>query len=155
MSEHWLKQPKMLLSAKLWRCSNHQKTPTKKASLTGIGKSLVQIKCTDPCLTAFIIAEHWLKQPKMLPSHIVVECQSMKMYQPPQKSCQYKPSLTGVEMSLDQIKHTYLCLTAFIITEHWLKQPKILCSKIVVECQTMKVLQPPLNSCIKTFPDRY
>jgi len=45
------------------------------------------------------------------------------------------PSLTGVEMSLDQIKHTYPCLTALIMTELWLKQPKMLLSHIVVECQ--------------------
>jgi len=60
---------------------------------------------------------HWLKQPKMLPIHIdAVERQKNKPAN--------KPSLTGVGMSLDQVKYTYLCLQAFIINEYWLIQPK-------------------------------
>jgi hypothetical protein len=31
-------------------------------------------------------------------------------------------SLTGAEMSLDQVKYDYPFLPAFIITEHWLKE---------------------------------
>ena len=64
------------------------------------------------------------------------------------------PSLTGVGMRLDQVKYTYPCLTAFAMTEHWLKQPKMLLGHIVVECQKMKVIQPPQNSYKKTFPDQ-
>ena len=37
------------------------------------------------------------------------------------KTSANKPSLTGVGMSLDQVKYTYPCLPAFIMTEHWLK----------------------------------
>ena len=44
---------------------------------------------------AFTMTEHWLKQPKMLPSHIVVECQIMKMHHHC-KTPENKPSLTGV-----------------------------------------------------------
>ena len=46
-------------------------------------------------------------------------------------------SLTGVGMSLDQVKYTYPCLPAFIMTQQWLKQPKMLPCLSVVECQTM------------------
>ena len=37
----------------------------------------------------YFMNEQWLKQPKMLPNHIVVECQTMKMQQPPQNFCEY------------------------------------------------------------------
>ena len=84
--------------------------------------SLVQIKHTYPCLTAFLMTELWLKQPKMLSCCITAECQTIKMHQPPQTSAN-KPSLTGIGMSLDQVKYTYPCLTAFIMTKYWLKQP--------------------------------
>jgi len=53
--------------------------------------------------------------------------------QPPQ----YSPSLTGVALSLVQVKYTYPCLQAFTMTEHWLKQPKVLLYLIVVEYQTI------------------
>jgi len=49
----------------------------------------------------------------------------MKMHQPLKNSLD-KPSLTGVGMSLDEVKYDYPCLTAFIMTEHWLKKPKML-----------------------------
>ena len=58
-----------------WRCISQHSTPAIKPSLTGVGMSLDQVKYTYACLTAFIMTEHWLKQPKMLHSHIVVECQ--------------------------------------------------------------------------------
>jgi len=39
------------------------------------------------CLQAFIMTEQWLKKPKMLmPSPVAVECQKIKMHQPPQNS---------------------------------------------------------------------
>jgi len=95
MTEPWLKQPKMLpcpalllLSAKKLGCINHHKTLANTPSLTGAGICLDQVKYTYACLTAFIMTEHWLKQPKMLPCLSVVECQTMKMHQPPQ--CSYK-----------------------------------------------------------------
>ena len=46
-------------------------TPAETKSLAGVGMSLVQIKHPYPCLIAYIMTEHWLMQPKMLPSHIV------------------------------------------------------------------------------------
>jgi len=66
----------------------------------------------------------------------------MKKHQPPQNSCK-KPSMSGIRMGLDQLKYTYPCLPALILTEQWLKQPKMLPCLIVVECQTMKMHQPP------------
>ena len=154
-----------------------------------------------PCLTAFIMTEPWLKQPKILPCHITVECQTMKMHQPPQNFCKYAfpdwcrdefgsskiyfimfysfyydwtlaeaaknaarphccrvPKLKVLELPQHSCKKafpdscrnefgsnkTYTCtwLTAFIMTQHSLKQPKMLPSHIVVECQTMKMHQP-------------
>ena len=88
------------------------------------------------------MTEHWLKQPKMLPCHIAVKCQKMKMLQP-HKTPANKPSLTGVGMSLDQVKYTYPCVPAFIMTEHWLKQPRLLPCHIANECETRKMHQPP------------
>ena len=56
-----------------------------------------------------------------------------------------------MSMSLDQVKYTYTCFAAFIMTdEHWLKQPKMLPCLTVVEYQTMKMHQPPQNSCKQT-----
>jgi len=55
-------------------------------------------------------------------------------------------------MNWDQVKYTYPCLPAFIVTEPWLKLPKMLPCHIAVECQTMKMDQPPQNSCKYTFP---
>ena len=50
MTEHWLKQSKMLpisytllLSAKKLRYINHHKTPANRPSLTGVGMSLDQV----------------------------------------------------------------------------------------------------------------
>ena len=43
------------------------------------------------------------------------------------KNLANKPPLTGAEMSLDQVRYTNKSLLAFTITEHWLKQPKVLC----------------------------
>ena len=77
--------------------------------------SLVQVKYTYTCLIAFVMTEHWLKQPKMLPRYIVVECQKLRCSNQ-HKTSATAPSLTGNEMSLVQIKHTYPCLTAFIMT---------------------------------------
>jgi len=105
---------------------------------------LDQVKYTYACLTAFIMTEHWLKQPKMLPCLIVVECQTIKMHQP-QNTPVNKLSLTDVRMSLVQIKYTYPCTPAFIMTEQWLKQPKMMPCHIAMECQTMKMHQPAQN----------
>jgi len=76
----------LLLSAKKLRYINHHKTPAKNLCLSGAGTSLDQVKCTNKNLPAIVITEHWLKQPKMLPSHMVVECQKMKMHQQLQNS---------------------------------------------------------------------
>jgi len=68
---------------------------------------LDQVKYTHKCLLpAFIITEHWLKQPKMLPSHVAVECKKLR-YINHHKTPANKSSLTGVKMSLDQIKYDY------------------------------------------------
>jgi len=117
--KHWLKQPKMLPShiivveCQKWRFTNYNSTPANNPSLTSVRMSPVLIKHTYPCLTYFIMTEHWLKQLKMLPSHIVVECQKWRCSNH-LKTPAHKPSLTGVGMSLVQIKHTYLCLTALL-----------------------------------------
>jgi len=113
------KQPKMLPShivvkCQKWRFSNHLKNPANKPSLTDIEMSLDQINHTYPCLTAFIMTEHWLKQPKMLPSHFGVECQKWRFsnhHSTPANNL----SLSAVGLSLVQIKHTYPCLTAFLL----------------------------------------
>ena len=60
----------LLLSAILWSCTNHLKTPANMPSLTGIGMNLDQVKYTYLCLTAFIMTEHWLKHSKMVTSHL-------------------------------------------------------------------------------------
>ena len=77
----------LLLGAKPGRFTNHHKTPTKKLFLTEVALSVVQIKCTYPCLHTFTMMEHWLKQPKLLPRHIAVDCQKVKIHQPPQNLC--------------------------------------------------------------------
>ena len=82
MTEHWLKQPKMLPIS-----TNHHKTSANKSSLNGVALSLVQIKHTYPCLQAFTMTELWPKQPKMLPSTIH------------HKTSANKPSLTAVALS--------------------------------------------------------
>ena len=64
-----------------------------------------------------------------------------------------KPSLTGLGLYLDQVQFTYPCLPAFILTEPWLKQKKILPVNIDVKCQTMKIHEPVQN-CNATVPDR-
>ena len=85
MTEHGLKQPKMLpclivLECQtIGRCNKHHKTSANKCPLTGGALSLIQIKCTHPCLHAFTMTEHRLKQPKMLPSHVIVDCQQVKI----------------------------------------------------------------------------
>jgi len=140
---------------------NYEDTPTTTILLQinlpwwCLGMSLDQVKYTYPCLPAFIMTEHWLKQSKMLPSHIAIEwwCQKMKMDQLHHKTSANKPPLTGVGMSLDQVKYTYPCLPTFIMTEHWLKQPKMLPCHIAVKYQTMKMHQPPQYSCKYVFPD--
>jgi len=90
----------------------------------------------------------------MLPSHIVVDCQKWRC--PNHHSTPAKiSSLTGVGMNVGQMKHSYLCLTAFIMTEPWLKKPKMLPSHIVVECQIMKLHQQPQNIYKNAFQDRH
>jgi len=57
------------------------------------------------------MAEHWLKQPKMLPSsHVAGECHKQFRYIDHHKTLAYKPFLLGIGMSLDQIKYDYPCL---------------------------------------------
>jgi len=107
--------------------------------------SLDQVNSIYPCLMAFITTEPCLKQQKILPRLIAIEHQKMKMTQP--KTSANKPSLTGIGMGLDQVKYTYPCLPASIVTKQWLKPPKLLPCHIAVECQTMKMHQPPQNSC--------
>jgi len=79
----------LLLSAKKLRYINHHKTSANKPFLTGVALSLAQIKYTYPCLHTFTMTEHWLKQPKVLPCHVVVEGQNVKIHQPSQNSCKY------------------------------------------------------------------
>ena len=113
-------------------------TPANMFSLTGIRMSLDQVKkYIYPCLTAFILTDHWLKHPNIVTSHIAFECQKWRCSNY-HKTFAKIPTLTGVGVSLVHIKHTYPCLTAFIMTEHWLKQPKLLPSHIVVECQNWR-----------------
>jgi len=151
MTEHWLlKKPKMLPShifveCQKWRCSNHHKMFANMSYLTGVGMSLVQIKHTYPCSIAFTMTQLWLKQPKILPSHIVIGCQKWRCSNH-LKTPAYEPSLTGVGMSLVEMKHTYPCLTAFIMTFGWSSQ-KYCPATLLVECQKMKVLQPWQNAC--------
>jgi len=107
MTEHWLKQPKLLPCLTvdecqtIGRCTNHHKSPTNKPSLTGVALSLVQIKYTYSCLQAFITTKHRLNQPKTMPSHAAVECQTVKIHLYHHKTPANKPSLTGTGMSLD------------------------------------------------------
>jgi len=135
-------------SAKKWRCTNHQKAPANKPSLSGVGLSLNKIKYMYPHLTAFIMTEHWLmQQPKMLPCHIDVECQKWRCINYHNTPAN-KASLSDIGKSLDQIKNMFPCLLAeHWLKQHWLKQPKMLPSHIVVECQKMKMYQPPKGSC--------
>ena len=65
------------------------------------------------------------------------------------------PSLTGIGMGMDQIKYSYPCLPAFIVTEQWPKPPKKPPCHIAVECQTMKMDQPPQKFYKLTFTDWY
>jgi len=125
MTEHWLKQKKCSpVEYQKWRCIHHHKTPADKPSLLSVGMSLDQIKYTYPCLTAFIMPEHWLWSSKThypatsLSNAKKIWCISHH------KTLLDKPSLTCVGMSLVQIKYTYPCLLAFIMTEYRLKQPK-------------------------------
>ena len=91
-------QPIYVVECRKWRFTSYHSTPANNSSLTGVGMSLVLMKHTYPCFTAFIMTEHWLKQPKMLPSsHVVVECQKWRCSNH-HKTPAYKPSLTGVEM---------------------------------------------------------
>jgi len=92
---------------------NHHKTPANKPSLAVFcfGSSKIFLSL----LTSFLMTEHWLKQPKILPCYIAVKWQTMKMYQPTQNSCKAS-SLTSTGMSLDQVNSTYPCLAAFITT---------------------------------------
>jgi len=76
----------LLSDAKKLRNINHHKMPENKPPLTGTGMSLDQVKYTNISLPAFTVTDDWLKQPKMLPSPTVVECQKMKMHQPPQNT---------------------------------------------------------------------
>ena len=99
------------------------------------------------------MTEHWLKQPKMLPCCITVECHTMKMNQPPQNFCRYMPSVTGIGMSLDQVQYNYPCLTAFTMTEHWLKQPKMLTSHLHLLSAKNEGAPTTIYLGIKTFPD--
>ena len=67
----------LLLSAKELRYINQHRTPTNVPSLSGVGMSLDQVKCTNKSLQA----------KKKVLYHIVVECQNFEMRQPLQNSC--------------------------------------------------------------------
>ena len=158
MTELWPKQPKMMPShitveCQKWRWSKHHSTPANKPSLIATGMSFTQIKHTYPSLTAFIISELWLKEPKMLPSHIVVECRNWR-WSNQQSTSANKSSLIGVGMSLAQTRHTYPGLTAFIMTELWLTQPKMLPSHITAECQKWRCSNHHNTPGKNTFPVR-
>ena len=60
----------------------------------------------------------------------------MKVLQLPQNFC--KNTFPGwcIGVSLVHIKHTYPCLTAFIMTEHWLKQPKCCPATLLLSAKT-------------------
>jgi len=108
--------------------------------------SLDQVKDTYPCLTGFIMTEHRLVQPKCCLATLPLSAKLQRCINHHNASAN-KPSLTGVGMSLVQIKYTYPCLPAFTMTEHWLAQPKMLPCHIAVECQKSKMHQPSQNFC--------
>jgi len=60
-----------------------------------------------------------------------------------------EPSLTGVGMSLDQVKYSNKGLPAFIITEHWLK-PKNCCPASLL--LSAKLDEDAQTTTILTFP---
>jgi len=160
MTEHWQKQRKRLpchITVECHTMKMHQppQNTCKYAFPDRYRISLDQVKYTYPCLTAFIMTEHWLKQPKMLyiPSYLsFVECQKWRCSNY-HKTFVKMSSMTNLGMSLDQIKHSYPCLTYFIMTQHWLKQPKMLPSHIVVECQNWRCSNNHKTAFIQTFPD--
>ena len=114
----------MLLSVKLWRCIKCHSTPAFMSYLTGGDLSLEQVQSVNLSMfTSFYYnCEHCLKQPKMLTCQTAVECQKIRCIN--QHKFASKSSLTGLGMSLDQVKYTYACLPAFIMTDNtgWSRQ---------------------------------
>ena len=102
--------------------------------------------------TTFIMTEHWLKQPKMLPSHIVVECQKMKVLQPPQNSCKkFFPDRCRNQFGSNK---TYLSMfNSFYYDWTLAKAAKNAAQPHCCCIPKMKVLQPPQHSWKQTFPD--
>ena len=134
-------------------CPNHHSTTANMPSLTCVGMSLVQKKYLS-MFNSFIMTENWLKQTKSCPATLLLIAKNEGA--PNHHSTPAKiSSLTGVGMNVGQMKHSYLCLTAFIMTEPWLKKPKMLPSHIVVECQIMKLHQQPQNIYKNAFHDRH
>ena len=122
-NKHLVKQPKKLphhivIECKTLRCTNQNKTPVNTYSLTGFGMSLDQVKYTYPHLTAsfyddwtLAAAAKWAALP-----HCCWVPNYKNMHQP-QKTPANKPSLTGLGMSLIQIKYIFPCQQAFTMTE--------------------------------------
>jgi len=86
---------------------SHHETPANKPSLTGLRLYLDQVQFTYPCLPAFILTEHWLRQKIILPGNILVECQTMKMHEPTQNSCKSTFPYSCIYFALDQVKYSY------------------------------------------------
>ena len=139
---------KFLSNTKPWRCIKHHKTPADKTSLTGVGMNLDQVKKYFSMFTSFYYdwtlaeaAKNAAFPATLLSSTKLWRCNNH--HETPAD----KPSLTGVGMNLGPVKYAYPCLPAFIMTEHWLKQPKLLA--LLPPCcwvKNMKMQQTPQNS---------
>ena len=130
------------------RCIKHHKTLEDKPSLTGVGMSLNQVKYTYSCLPALII------EAAKNAATLLLSAKQLRCTNCPSNSPANQPSLTGVGMSLDQVKYIYPCLPALIMAEHWLKQAKMLPCYTAVEQQRIMMHQPPHQySCKSTFPN--
>ena len=136
----------LLLSAKTCRNSNHYTNLANEPSLSGVERSLVQIEHTYPSLTAILLKNNGWSSQKCCPTTLLLSAKLWRCNNHLKTSVNM-PFWTDTGMTLDQIKYSYPSLTAFIMTDHWLKQSKILPSHVVVECQNMKEIEPPQNSC--------
>ena len=130
MTELWLKQPKILpcltvdVCQTIGRCPNHHKCPTNKPSLTDVALSLVQIKYTYPCLHDLLWLNIGWSSQKCCPAMLLLSAKNLQ-YITTTKLLQINLPWLVQEWFLDQVKYTNKCLSAFIMTEHWLKQPKM------------------------------
>ena len=88
----------------------------------------------------FIKTKDFVKQPEKL----VVECQTMKMHQPPQHSCE-KPFLNWCRFEFTtSIVNLSMSMVSILKTKHLMKHPKKVFHHIVaVECQHVKMHQLP------------